>query len=373
MHIVLTVNAAWNAANFRRGLIAAFIEKGWRVTVLAPQDQTTAWIREMGCQYQDLPMDASGLSPLGGYRLVQEFSGFFLAEQPDVVLSFTIKNNIFGSMAARRLGVPFIPNVTGLGTAFLSGSPLRWLAERLYSRAFRGLPVVFFQNSDDQALFLERKLVSHAQARLLPGSGIALNHFKPTPLPDKTNAPTFLLIARLLRDKGVLEFVEAARDVRSWLPSARFQLLGPADAENRTAIGPETVTRWEEEGVIEYLGTTSDVRPYIAAAHCVVLPSYREGTPRTLLEAAAMARPIITTDAPGCRDVVEEGHTGFLCKPKDADDLARAARDFLALGPDVWRKMGLAGRAKMEREYDESIVIDRYLQAIDEVVQVDKE
>ncbi len=374
MHIVLTVNTAWNAINFRQGLISALLEKGWRVTVLAPQDPATAGIREMGCEFYNLAMNPSGVSPLGGYRLLREFRRYFKSLEPDVVLSFTIKNNIFGALAARQVGVTLIPNVTGLGTAFRSDGLLIILAQLLYKHAFNGLPVVFFQNRDDRSIFLDRKLVSSAQARLLPGSGVDLNHFKPTPLPGKTDAPTFLLIARLLRDKGVLEFVEAARKIRSWLPSARFQLLGPADAKNRSAIGSETVTRWEDEGVIEYLGTTADVRPYIAAAHCVVLPSYyREGTPRTLLEAAGMARPIITTDAPGCRDVVENGRTGFLCRPKDADDLTRSIRDFLALSAEGWRDMGLAGRAKMEREYDESIVIDRYLQAIDEVMRAHQE
>jgi glycosyltransferase involved in cell wall biosynthesis len=254
--------------------------------------------------------------------------------------------------------------VTGLGTAFLSGGFLQRIAEGLYRHAFRNLGVIFFQNEDDRDLFLERRLVTAQQARLLPGSGIDLTQFAATDYPPESDAPVFLMIARLLRDKGVIEYVVAARKVKAEHPRARFQLLGAVDAANRTAIDAATVKSWQEEGVIEYLGTADDVRPHIAAAHCVVLPSYREGAPRTLIEAAAMARPLIATDVPGCRAVVEDGVTGYLCKVRDGDDLAKSMNTFLALPQAEMAQMGLAGRAKMAAHFDQAIVVEAYRNAL---------
>jgi len=314
-------------------------------------------------------MSVKGLNPLADLKLQRRYVRIFREEQPDAVLSYTIKNNIFGARAAQSTGVPFLPNVTGLGTAFLSGKLLQAVTEQLYRRSFRSLPMVFFQNEDDRDLFLNRRLVSADQARLLPGSGIDLDRFSPADMPPAEAPPVFLMIARLLRDKGVLEFVEAARRVKARHPQVRFQLLGAAGSENRSAIDAATVQGWVAEGIVEYLGTTPDVRPHIAAASCVVLPSYREGAPRTLIEAAAMARPVITTDVPGCRAVVDRDVSGFLCQVRSGGSLATAIERFLALSPDQQQVMGQAGRAKMEREYDQAIVVQAYREAIASLVK----
>ena len=320
MHVMMTVNAAWNIWNFRRPLVEALAADGHQITVLAPPDASVAKLESLGCRFLPLEMNVKGLNPLQDVKLIGRMRKTFRKERPDAIFSYTIKNNIFGALAARALRIPFIPNVTGLGTAFLSGGFLQFVAEGLYRSAFSKLHVVFFQNEDDRSLFLERKLVTAEQTRLLPGSGIDLNHFGEADYPSDSEAPVFLMIARLLRDKGVLEYVAAARKVKSEHPRARFQLLGAVDAANRTAIDAATVTSWQEEGVIEYLGTADDVRRYISAAHCVVLPSYREGAPRTLIEASAMARPLIATDVPGCRSVVDDGENGYLCRVRDSDD-----------------------------------------------------
>jgi glycosyltransferase involved in cell wall biosynthesis len=367
MHILMTVNAAWNIWNFRRPLVAALREDGHSVTVLAPHDESVSELEAMGCAVRPLAMSVKGLNPLEDLKLQRNLGQAFRDERPDIVLSYTIKNNIFGSGAARGAGVPFLPNVTGLGTAFLSGRVLETITEQLYRHAFSSLPRVFFQNEDDRDLFLARRLVREDQARLLPGSGIDLARFAPTPMPESDQAPVFLMIARLLRDKGVIEFVEAARMIKARHPEARFQLLGAAGAENRTAIGRATVAGWENEGVIEYLGTTSDVRPVIAQASCVVLPSYREGAPRTLIEAAAMGRPVIATDVPGCRSVLDHGVSGLLCEVRSAASLAEAFERFIALPPEARAAMGRAGRAKMEAEFDQAIVVEHYRDAITEL------
>jgi glycosyltransferase involved in cell wall biosynthesis len=367
MHVLMSVNAAWNIWNFRRPLVSALIADGHRVTVLAPHDSSVADLEKLDCRFIPLKISAKGLNPAEGLQLLRQFKRVFKAERPDVVLSYTIKNNIFGAMAARSRNIPFVPNVTGLGTAFLSGGLLLLIAKALYRHAFKYPPVVFFQNEDDRDLFLDNKLVKAQQARLLPGSGIDLERFAVAEYPEQSEAPVFLMIARLLLDKGVLEYVEAARQVQKQVPGARFQLLGATDSENRTAIDRDTVSAWEAEELVEYLGTTSDVRPHIAAAHCVVLPSYREGAPRTLIEAAAMARPLITTDVPGCRAVVTQGMSGFLCQVKSGESLARACLKFLAMPHTEQVEMGEAGRAKMEEEFDDAIVVGAYRTAIDEL------
>ena len=364
MHILITVNAAWNVLNFRHPIVVAMIADGHRVTVLAPHDDSVATLEGLGCRFLPLEISVKGLNPLQDIKLIGRMRKVFRAEKPDVIFSYTVKNNIFGALAARPLGIPFIPNVTGLGTAFLSGGFLQRVAEGLYRRAFRNLGVIFFQNEDDRNLFLMRKLVTQQQARLLPGSGIDLTHFAATDYPPESDAPVVLMIARLLRDKGVFEYVAAARKVKSDYPRAHFQLLGAVDAANRTAIDAATVMSWEAEGIINYLGTTDDVRPYIAAAHCIVLPSYREGAPRTLIEAATMARPLIATDVPGCRLVVDNGETGYLCKVRDSDDLARCIETFLALPCAEMARMGHAGRAKMAKSFDQTIVVQAYRDAL---------
>ena len=364
MHTLITANAAWNIWNFRRPLIEALCADGHRITVLAPPDDAVPDLQRIGCQVRPLEMSVKGLNPFEDLKLQRRLKRVFQEERPDAILSYTIKNNIFGARAARAVGVPFIPNVTGLGTAFLSGGLLQKIAEHLYRRAFATLPIVFFQNEDDRDLFVDHRLIRADQAGLLPGSGIDLACFAQTGMPSVETPPIFLMIARLLRDKGVIEFIDAARQIKARHPKARFQLLGATASENRTAIDATTVQSWVDEGVVEYLGTTTDVRPAIAAASCVVLPSYREGAPRTLIEAAAMARPLIATDVPGCRAVVDRDVSGFLCAARSADSLAAAMARYLALSPKARLAMGQAGRTKMEREFDQALVVAAYRKAL---------
>lgn len=369
MHVLMTVNAAWNVWNFRRPVVEALLRDGHRVTVLAPPDGSVQDLKGIGCDFVPLDMDVKGMNPLEDLKLLYRFQACFRAERPDVVLSYTIKNNIFGAMAADAVGVPLVPNVTGLGTAFLSGGLMQALAERLYRRAFGPRQVIFFQNGDDRALFEARKLIRPEQAEVLPGSGIDLARFAPAPLPPADHPPVFLMIARMLRDKGVTEFVEAARQIKAQQPAVRFQLLGAVGVENRSAIDLKTLQGWVDGGIVEYLGTTPDVRPAIAAATCVVLPSYREGAPRTLIEAAAMARPLIATDVPGCRAVLDPGLSGLLCQARSADSLAAAIGAFLALPHEARAAMGLRGREKMEREFDEALILQAYRRAIGAVAR----
>jgi glycosyltransferase involved in cell wall biosynthesis len=281
------------------------------------------------------------------------------------VLTYTPKGTIYTAMALTGTAVPTIANISGLGRAFAHGSRLAPLLRALYRLALRRARCVMFQNADDQSVFLREGLVAPLRARRVPGSGVDLQRFQPGIPRTATGPLRFLMVSRLLWSKGVGEYVEAARIIRSQGHDWRFGLLGALDASPGSGVPAAVLAQWAAQGSIEYLGTTDDVRPHLEAADCVVLPSsYPEGVPRSLLEAAAMARPVITTDAPGCRDCVEDGVTGLLCRPLDAADLVRALHAFAALDADARRRMGLAGRRKMEREFDEALVIEQYRLAL---------
>ena len=365
MHVVITVNSAWNVWNFRKSLVRELLRQGYRVTVFAPHDDCVDRIVAIGCHFRLLSMRNAGLNPFELLSMGWQFRDMIKELRPSVVLGFTIKNNLVGALLSERYGVPFIPNVTGLGTAFLSGQLLKFVATTLYRMAFAGLPSVFFQNTDDAQQFCQAGIVRESQVTLVPGSGIDLQHFYPSPLTREGATTTFLMIARLLKDKGVVEFAEAAVMIRASGANARFVLVGPLDAENRTAVSKDVVDGWVEDGTLTYAGSCDDVRPYIESAHCVVLPSYREGAPRTLIEASAMARPVIATRVPGCTAVVSEGVTGLLCEARDSQSLAGAMQKFLTMTATERRDMGASGRRKMEQEFDQALVVDAYMRSIE--------
>lgn len=366
--ILISANSFWNIRNFRVGLIDALAEQGWRVIIAAPGvDQE--WATERRAEAVGLSIDRSGTNPVRDFALIANYHRLILRCRPEFFLGFTAKPNIYGSLAARFSDVVCLPNVSGLGTAFINPGPLSALVGALYRLAFAKCPVVFFQNGDDSEMFVRRKIVRPDQVRLLPGSGVDLNRFRPAP-PDRSAGPRFLLVGRLLGDKGIREFVEAARSLRSRHPDWRFQLLGPIDKGNRSGIAKPELDRWMDEGTIDYLGRTDDVRPYIAASTAVVLPSYREGLPRSLLEAAAMARPLIATDVPGNRRIVEHGINGLLCAVRDPASLAEAMTSIGLMEADQREAMGRAGRAMAEREFDEGRVVRAYLDAIGQLSAV---
>lgn len=362
--VCLVCNTGFAIYTYRQGLIRMLVGKGVRVIVLAPRDRTFALLEQMGCQCIDLPVASKGTNPLDDLRTLVALYRHYRTIRPNVVFHYTIKANIYGSVAAWLARVPSIAVTTGLGYVFIRKSRAASVAKALYRFAFRFPREVWFLNRDDQAAFLNEGLLRHPdRAKLLHGEGVDIDYFALTPLP-RAEQFKFVLIGRLLWDKGVAEYVEAARMLRERYPHARFQLLGPVGVDNPSAITLSDVEDWRKEGVIEYLGEAHDVRPVIANADCVVLPSYREGVPRTLMEASAMGRPIVATDVPGCREVVADGATGFLCEAKSAKSLADKLAKVLDMDDDARREMGLRGRKKVTTEFDEALVVERYRQTL---------
>lgn len=363
--ILIVANLAWNLVNYRAGLIRALVADGFSVIAVAPHNaEMEQKLGELGCRaFEPIPLDAKGLSPLTELRTFLAIIGIMRKHRPIAVLSWTIKANLWSALAARILGVPSIPNVSGLGGAH-DRRLLQMVAAALYRFCFARSPTVFFQNNADRAALIDARLIRKRQAALLPGSGIDPSYFHPATF-DRPKSRRFVLVARLLAAKGVREFVEAARCLRSERPELRFALLGFLDVANRDAICREEVEGWVAEGIIEYFPPVDDVRPLLEDCEAMVLPSYyREGLSRALLEAAAMARPVITTDQPGCREAMVDSVTGFLCQPRDVGSLVIAIGRVADLDDTAWRRMGAAGRALVEAEFSETVVIDRYRTAL---------
>ncbi|MEM1358121.1 MAG: glycosyltransferase family 4 protein, partial [Bacteroidota bacterium] len=358
--IAVVANSAWNLLNFRGGLIKALVAAGHQVVLLAPEGPERPSLEAMGAEFIPLRhLRRKGMNPLRELRLLREFYRIFHRENVTVSLLFTIKPVIYGSLAARLARARNISTLTGLGFTFISTSTTSFIVRALYRMALRKADTVFFHNPDDLKHFVESGLVRKAQAAVVPGSGIALAKYPLAPYSEAIPG-RFLFIGRLLVDKGLREFVAAARFAKKENPSLSFHVLGPFDADNPAGITPLEFDRWVEEGTIVYEGVTDDVRPHLRRAAVVVLPSYREGCPRALLEAAATGRALIGTDVPGVREVVVPGENGWLVPVRDGEALGRC---FLRLG-DVESLVGMAraGRRRVNAEFSLKIVVKSYLQ-----------
>ncbi len=376
--IAIFINTSWNIYNFRLELMKCLQDDGYRVVAIAPRDRYSKSIEQAGFEYHQIDINNMGTNPLEDLLLTGKLFRLFRKIRPDLLLHYTIKPNLYGNYAAKLAGIPVISNITGLGTVFLNNNTSSRVARKLYRFALRIPRKVFFQNPHDRDHFVETKLVAVNKTELLPGSGIDHQRYSPVEKNHNEGLPfVFLLIARMLKDKGVVEFVQAAQNLQQRSGGGQrgeqqkrveFWLLGAIYPGNPTAIREAEIEAWTKQDGIRYLGETDDVRSVIAQSDCVVLPSYREGLSRVLLEAASMARPLITTDVPGCKDVVDDGENGFLCKPKDAQDLALQMERMLQLPRDELEEMGKAGRSKIIEQYSEHLVVDKYLDAIGKIL-----
>jgi len=342
--------------NFRGTLLEAMVARGHEVIACAPNapDKVREKLVDMGVAYCHVPIKRAGMNPIRDLSTAVYLFRLFRRKQPYAVLGYTAKPVIWGCLAAMAAGGPgAYAMITGLGYAFINGGGLKQqIIGRIVSMLYRGalarVHAVFFQNRDDLTEFKQKKLLKNGvKTVLINGSGVDLRHYCKSPLPEK---PVFLLMSRLIADKGIREYREAARRVRAKYPQARFLLAGGFD-ENPAAISKEEIRVWQEEGDIEYLGWLEDVRPAIGQSRVYVLPSYREGTPRTVLEAMSAGRPVITTDAPGCRDTVVDGVNGFIVPVKDAGALAEAIKKFIKQ-PGLAESMGEESRRIAEEKFD---------------------
>ena len=338
---------------------------------MAPPDSNMQNLTAMGCQCISVPMVGKGTNLFRESWLFAKYLYYLMIIKPDAYISFTIKPVLYGGLAARLLGVPAIATITGLGTVFIRETVLTRLVERIYRCSLLKAEKVLFQNQADRTEFVTRNLVNVEQTERVPGSGIDIRRFfyQPPRLRSVEEGMVFLMVARILKDKGIFEFVHAATRIKKMHPATRFVLAGPADSDNPTAVSIDQVESWHNNGIIEYVGFVENIIRLVGNADCVVLPSYREGLSRSLLEALAVGRPIVTTSAPGCADLVEDRVSGFICAPRDVDDLVTKIEQFIELNMQKRENMGLAGRRRVEREFSESIVLQQYCQIVDGIVK----
>lgn len=376
--LVFSANSCWSMWRFRGDLLKHLKQQGHTIHIIAPEDAYTKSLQAMGLHVHTLHLSAKGLNPIEDLKTCWQFYQLYKKIQPNCIFQYTIKPNIWGSFAARMADMAdkTIAINTGLGSALISTGKLNELVQKLYKTALKNIQQVWFLNETDLDFFLEKQLINPKQAKILPGEGIDCQLFSPNQnfafqeslesfQPNQTNHNdnfTFLLIARLLKDKGIYEYVEAAKQIKQTMPNVVFKLIGPADVDNPTAISALEAKSWQH---IEYLGEQHDIKAHINDADCIVLPSYREGLSRTLLEAASMAKPLIASNVAGCKDLIDDGENGFLCQPKDVQSLCESMQKILQQNKMQLNTMGEYGRKKVLAQFS----IEKIIAAYEEVIE----
>lgn len=388
-------NTAFAMYNFRLQPLLALQKQGFSIHIIAPFDTNTPALEAAGFICHDLNIDSKSLNPFQDLRTSKQLFTLLRQLKPSLIFTYTIKPTIYGSFVSRILGIPTIAVITGLGYIFIGNTLrknlLRFAVCKMYKIALKRTKEVWFLNPDDKGEFVARGLVQAEQAKLLPSEGVDTEYFSPQNTANNKSDFTFLLVARMLWDKGVGEFVEAAKILQESMQESlreankidsngggginkplptfaltiRFQLLGASDCNNPSAISKEQILAWEKQGIIEYLGSTDDVRPFVESSSCVVLPSYREGAPMVLLEAMSMGKPIITTDVSGCREIFTHannlaGKVGMICESKNANSLAQSMKSMIMLSQNDRSQMGQSARIFTTTYHDRSIIAKLY-------------
>ena len=367
--IVISANKSWNVYNFRYSLIKELINKNYNVVVVAPYDRYSEKLKNIGCKTINIYISSKSTNPIEDLRTLFQYWKIYKKEKPDLVVNFTIKPVIYGSIVCSLLKIKTVNTITGLGTGIIKNNLTTKIIKLLYKISQRKVNKLIFQNEYDYEYFIRENLINNIDTEIVAGSGVDTEKFKPVKIEKKDNKFRFLLIARMLWDKGIGEYVEAAKLLRRKYKNLEFLLIGEVGVDNPSAIPKEKILEWERDGIIKYLGTTDNIREEIAKADCIVLPSYREGTSRVLLEGLSMEKPVIATDVPGCNNIVEDGLNGFLCKVRDPQDLADKMEKILKLSDREREIMGKRGREKVLKEFDQKIVVKRYIKIIEEIIK----
>lgn len=363
MKILIMANSDIGLFKFRRELLEELV-KHYRVYVSVPDGEFIPDIKKLGCRTSICRlMDRRGTNPLKDLRLLEYYCRLVKKIRPDMVFTYTVKPNVYGGLVCRKFRIPYVANVTGLGTAIENGGILQKIALFLYKYGLRNAQKVFFQNTENRDFFLREKVVS-TPYDLLPGSGVNLVQHCMEPYPQDTKELVFTAIGRIMGDKGTNELLKAAENVRRKYPEVKFRLLGFFDDDYESVI-----KKAERAGTVEYISQQKDIHPFIAESHAIIHPSHHEGMSNVLLEAAATGRPVLASDIPGCRETFDEGKSGFGFRPKDAADLACTIEKFILLPYEKKVQMGLAGRKKMEKEFDRRNVVETYMKEVEKITE----
>ncbi len=353
--IALVANTTWNIFNFRQNIIRKLLDKGHKVLVIAPIDEYIEYkekypeVVHVGLR----TLRRNSINPFQDILLLLELKRKYSKLKPDLIIHYTHKPNIFGTLASHWAGIESIAIVTGLGYSFIHKGFIHSITSRLYRLSSKYNKKIIFENQDDKELFIRQGLTTAENSVAVKGCGVDLHLFSPQSNATPNKQMTFTFIGRLLSDKGIREFAFAAKKIKKDYPNTKFVVIGDFDEKNPSTIDREELLYWIHHKIIDYKGFVRNVQPFISASDCVVLPSYREGLPRIVIEAMAMAKPIITTDTPGCRETVDQGITGFLVKSRSGENLVTGIQKFLELPADKRTAMGIAGRKKAEKEFDD--------------------
>ncbi len=366
--IAIIYNATHHVLLFKAELIKSIKKNGYRVVVLASVDNYTEKLKEIVDEFHEIKLDSSGVNPIKDTYLIFQIYNICKIIKPTAVLNFTIKPVIYGTFVARLLGgVPVINTITGLGTAFISTGFTNKVAKCFYKFTFKHSHLVFFQNPDDQQFFKELNIISRDNTKLVSGSGVDLVKFKPIKNKKRENIK-ILFIGRIIADKGIYELIESAKIIKKEYSNVTFILMGMLGVKNRTSISKNEVDNWVNNGLIEFVPFKDDIRCILGDSDLVVLPSYREGTPKTLIEAASMGKPIIATNVPGCREVVIDEVNGFLCQVKNSASLANKIKKFIELDYSRKIEMGKKSRELAEEKFDIIKVNNCYINEINKII-----
>lgn len=361
--VLINLNTTWNIYNFRLNLIKSLQIEGYKVVALAPLDKFSSELESIGVKCYNIKLNQKGTNPFTDFILFINYLRLFIKIKPSLILSYTIKPNLYGNFAARILKIKTINNISGLGTLFFNKNFTFYFGKLLYKLSLKSSSHVFFQNDDDRNLFLKLKLAKTNISSVIPGSGVDVGIFNQI---KKTNrGEKFLFVGRLIGDKGIYEFLEAAKEILNIYPNKEFLIAGELGYNNRTALTRTMLDEYlSSNDQIKYLGNSDNIIDILRNVDVVVLPSYREGLSKSLVEAASMSLPIITTDVPGCRDVVEHNHNGLLCKSKSVKSLVKCIVEIINLSDLNRREMGRKGREIAVAKFNENIVINQYLKII---------
>ena len=363
MKILILSNNDLGLYKFRFELLEVLVKR-CKVFVCTPDGEFTQKFTEIGCKYIPCDMlDRRSTNPVKDLKLLSFYKAIIKKIKPNVVLTYTIKPNVYGGLACSKAHVPVIANVTGLGTTIENGGLLSKISMSLYKAGLKNAACVFFQNRNNRDTFVDAKVVK-GKTRVIPGSGVNLQTHNFESYPSDDNGVRFLFVGRIMKDKGIEELLEAIRKLHNANKKIVLDIVGDSDEDYSTLL-----KQAEDEGAIILHGVQSDVHPFYKACHCTVLPSYHEGTPNVILEASSTGRPVITTNVPGCRETFDEGITGFGCEAKSAESLFAAMKKFLELPQEKRAEMGINARKKMEKEYDRNIVIKAYMEEIREAIK----
>jgi len=358
MKVMILANDAVGLYQFRRELIGSLLNNN-KVVISLPYGELVEPLKEMGCKFIDTPVDRRGINPIKDLKLFHEYKNLLKQEKPDLVITYTIKPNVYGGMVCRMAKVPYVVNITGLGTAFQNDGMLKKVVTQMYKSGCKKAKVVFFENAENRQIFIDNGIVKDVQTCLLNGAGVNLEHYQVLDYPEDNDKTQFLFIGRVMKEKGIDELFAAMRKLISEGVRCSLDVVGPYEDDYKVVIEEA-----EKEGWLKYRGYQKDVRPFIQSSHCFVLPSWHEGMANTNLECAASGRPVITSNIHGCLEAVEDGVSGYLCEKQDADSIYEAMKQFIELICEERKAMGLAGRKRMEEIFDKKKVVEDTLKFI---------